>query len=70
MYWGFGEKNKEEDWQRMLAQGQPSSPKSISKKKRRKVSSQPKLLLKKSEKEEQYKPKSSRIKEVNVRAET
>ena len=26
MYWGFGEeKNKEEDWQQMLAQGQSSS---------------------------------------------
>ena len=22
MYWGFGKKKKEEDWQRMLAQGQ------------------------------------------------
>ena len=30
MRWGFGEKkNKEEDWQQMLAQGQSSSPKSI-----------------------------------------
>ena len=27
MYWGFGEKKKEEDWQQMLAQGQSSSPK-------------------------------------------
>ena len=29
MYWGFGErkKNKEEDWQQMLAQNQSPSPK-------------------------------------------
>ena len=29
MYWGFGERKKEEDWQRMLTQSQSSSPKSI-----------------------------------------
>ena len=33
MYWGFGKKKMEEDWQQRLAQGQSSSPKSILKKK-------------------------------------
>ena len=38
MYWGFGEeKKKEEDWQRMLAQGQSSSPKNKKNKKIKKL---------------------------------